>query len=615
MSPTKHDNARTLATRRTGSLYPMVMGMSAVIACLAVAGLEMSRVAGKANQELREQLEARRMAQAGLEFWQRQYNAGAITDPAATLQQDTSPRSGFSVTATYSSAGAAPNGAAQVTSVGRFGSAVQRLTARYEARPTLYENFRCSLYSDAASVWFTSSSVKANHWSIARQDTYTSLVSTIHLDAMTGNTFTGAPSNLMQRKIDSIPWFSNPPFSNLPSFVSNQSSYPGTYYLSPNANAITIFPRIGNSQLLSNPDFSSDLSGWYCNNQAATVTRITSESHNPPASGQISNRTAVTDSPVQDITNLMVTGGQYQAECYMKPDNASSQYRLQIAAYAQGGPTIYSISSTPISPSAGSWTRVNIPPFTFPSLPSPPSKIELSIVSDGLTGFKFDAFKLYRTDQSTAYTYIDSTVLSDTFNPFSLNNSSPASSGIYIVDCQNKPVQIRNSRIRSTLVFKNCPMVELVRGICWETVGRNYPAMIVDGSVVDKTRLDSSLTNNLRESDLSYNFNPSHTPFGGIADNDFSDIFPCTIGGAILATNTITLGNAAASQGTIRNLTGPILSKNQLLITNTTKDITFPSDMILNPPPGFYPAFTPMRLIPSSIDEAPAPPNQIQTVP
>ena len=52
----------------------MVMGMSAVIACLAVAGLEMSRVAGKANQELREQLEARRMAQAGLEYWQRQYN-------------------------------------------------------------------------------------------------------------------------------------------------------------------------------------------------------------------------------------------------------------------------------------------------------------------------------------------------------------------------------------------------------------------------------------------------------------------------------------------------------------------------------------------------------------
>lgn len=602
MSPTKHDNARTLATRRTGSLYPMVMGMSAVIACLAVAGLEMSRVAGKANQELREQLEARRMAQAGLEFWQRQYNAGAITEPAATLQQNTSPRSGFSVTATYSSAGAATNGAAQVTSVGRFGSAVQRLTARYEARPTLYENFRCSLYSDAAGITFTTSTVNANHWSIARQDT-NATASTLQLDAMTVNAFTGTLANFKQRRISPIPWF-----SNTPSFDSTQSTYPGNYYLSPNANAITIFPRIGNAQLLSNPDFSTDLSGWYSNNQAATMTRITSDSYNPPASGEISNRTALTDSPVQDITNMMVTGGFYQAECYIKPNSAGSQYRLRFSVYDQNNTLISFNQSNPLTPNAGQWSRLNFS-FQFPSLPSPPSKIELSIVSDGLTGYKFDAFRLNRTDQSTAYTYIDSTVLSDTFNPFSLNNSSPASSGIYIVDCQNKPVQIRNSRIRSTLVFKNCPSVELVRGICWETVGRNYPAMIVDGSVVDRTRLDSFLTNNLRESDLSYNFNPSHTPFGGIADNDFSDIFPCTIGGAILATNTITLGNTAANQGTIRNLTGPILSKNQLLITTTTKDITFPSDMILNPPPGFYPAFTPMRLIPSSIDEAPAPPN------
>jgi hypothetical protein len=579
----------------------MVMGMSAVIACLAVAGLEMSRVAGKANQELREQLEARRMAQAGLEFWQRQYNAGAITDPTETLQQSISARSGFSVSAAYSSAGADPKGAAQVTSVGRFGSAVQRLTARYEARPTLYENFRCSLYSDAANISFTSSTVNANHWSIARQDTM-ALLSTIQMDAMTGNAFTGTLANFKQRRIPSIPWF-----SNTPSLASSQSSYPGHYYLSTNANAITIFPWIGNEQLLSNADFNADLSAWYSNNQAATITRITSDSHTAPSSGQISNRMTVTDSPVQDITRLMVVGGTYTGECYIKPDNGGTNFRLRISVYRKNDTIVSTINSPPVKPNAGQWTRINLPPFTFPSPESPPSKIELSLVSDTTIGFKFDAFRLYRTDQSGAYTFIENTVLSDTYNPFSINNSAPASSGIYIVDCRNRPIRIRNSRIRSTLVFKNCPSVELFSGICWETVGRNYPAMIVDGTVVDRTRLDSLSTNNLRESDTWRNYNPSHTPFGGVDDDDFADVFPCSIGGAILSTDSITLGNATAGWGTIRSLTGPILSKNGLTITTTAKDINFPSDMILNPPPGFYPAFTPMRLIPSSIDEAPSP--------
>jgi hypothetical protein len=601
MSRIKHYQAWTLAKRRTGSLYPMVMGMSAVIACLAVAGLEMSRVAGKANQELREQLEARRMAQAGLEFWQRQYNAGAIADPTATLQQSISARSGFSVTATYSSAGADPKGAAQVTSVGSFGNAVQRLTARYEARPTLYENFRCSLYSDTANISFTSSTVNANHWSIARQDTMASL-STIQMDAMTGNAFTGTLANFRQRTINPIPWF-----SNTPSFASNQTSYPGTYYQSPAANAVTIFPWIGNEQLLANPDFTSDLSAWYSNNPSATITRITSDSYTAPSSGQISNRMTVTDSPVQDITRLMVVGGTYTGECYIKPDNAGTNFKLRISVYRKNDTIVSWIESSSVKPNAGQWTRINIPTFAFPSPASPPSKIELSLVSDTTVGFKFDAFRLYRTDQSGAYTYIENTVLSDTYNPFSINNIAPASSGIYIVDCRNKTIRIRNSRIRSTLVFKNCPSVELFSGICWETVGRNYPAMIVDGTVVDRTRLDSLFTNNLRESDTWCNYNPSHTPFGGVDDDDFADVFPCSIGGAILSTNSITLGNATAGWGTIRSLTGPILSKNGLTITTTTKDINFPSDMILNPPPGFYPAFTPMRLIPSSIDEAPSP--------
>jgi len=88
---------------------------------------------------------------------------------------------------------------------------------------------------------------------------------------------------------------------------------------------------------------------------------------------------------------------------------------------------------------------------------------------------------------------------------------------------------------------------------------------------------------------------------------DFSDSYPCIIQGAIFSTDTIALGNSNTSMGKIRTLTGPILAKNTLSVQNTTKDISFDSNMILNPPPGFFPSFTPMRLIPSSIDEVSAP--------
>ena len=207
--------------------------------------------------------------------------------------------------------------------------------------------------------------------------------------------------------------------------------------------------------------------------------------------------------------------------------------------------------------------------------------------------------------QNTSAVHIQNTLLSDAFNPFSLNNSIRSSTGIYIVDCRGREVLIENSRIRSTLVFRNCPRVVLSRGIVWEAISRNYPAIIAEAPIIDNTTLDTWGMNLLRESDVRFNFNPTHTPFAGVSDSDHLDTFPCRIDGAIFSTQTINLGNSnsSLSLGKIQTLTGPILARNTISVQNTIKDINFDSNMILNPPPGFYPAFTPMRLIPSSIDE------------
>jgi len=593
MKNTERSQRRVIAKRRRGSLYPMVMGMSAIIACLAVAGLEMSRVASKANQGLREQLEARRMAQAGLEFWQRQYNAGAISDPSATLQQTFTTQSGFSVSATYSSAGANPNGAAQVTSVGRFGNATQSLTARYDSRPTLYDGFRCALYSNTASIEHSNSTVSANHWSISKTFTSATGTSVINMDAMAGTTFTGVntTSNLKQRQINPIPW-------NMPtaSFLNTSPTYPGNYYLSAPAQGVTIQPPKGNEELLLNPSLNTNLSSWYCNNSNA---QLTLETGRTLKGGKISNRSAGTDSPIQDITRFVIKDRSYQLSVWIKPDVAG-KFRFRITVYS-GNPSTPSVTTSEwASLNAGNFSQ-----FTTSSLSctwsSLPTKVEIGIESDKSQTYIFDDFSMKDTTRAATVAYIQNTVLSDTFNPFSVNNVQPAISGIYIVDGRSSRIRIDNCRIRSTLVFTNCPTVELGGGIVWEVPGKNYPAIIVNGTIEDKT--DTQL---LTEASTGCNYNPSHTPRGSNSDSDLLDFYTCTIRGPIFATGTISLGNTDTNLGKIRLFTGPIFAGGALSIQNTTKDIQFPSDMILNPPPGFYPSSTPMRLIPSSIRETSA---------
>lgn len=579
--------------QRQGSLYPIVMGVTALIACLAVAGLELSRVAGKANQQLREQLEARRMAQAGLEYWQRQYNAQSLKDPSGPLDVKLDENTGFNVSASLSPLGANSQGAAQVTSVGRYRSAIQRLTARYEARPTLYEGFRTSLYSNDASINHSWSTVYANHWSIAKQNTSSSS-SNLFLDAMTGNSFTGTMSDFRQRRIASIPWD-----MSTASFDPNQEAYPGAAYLT-HPGAITIQPPRGADQLLANSNFANGTDPWY-SNSSALLSWDTTQGYNSSSSGRITNRLSVNDSPVQEISNFLVKNSYYGAQVFVRPSPAT-KFRLRITVHYSNPSEVLQIQSSEKNANAGQWTNVTWN-FHFQGFPRQPTKVELGLSTDITSSFNFDNFTLYNFSRNSDVAYIQNVVLSDTYNPFSHNNASPSTAGIYIVDCRGASARIENARIRSTLVFTNCSGVDLRGGLVWDIPNRNYPAIISTSPITDNTTLDSWGYNYLTEWDVAFNVNPTHTPYWGSADSDFSDSFPCFIDGAILSTSSVSLGNSDWSRGKIQWLTGPILSKDSVDVRNTTKDIWFDSNMILNPPPGFYPSFTPMRLIPSSIDE------------
>lgn len=577
--------------RRIGSLYPIVMGVSAIVTCLAVAGLEMSRVASKANEQLQQQFDARRLAHAGLEYWQRQYNAQKLTNPEEAILVQVDSNSGFYVTAKLSSAGSDSKGAAQLTSTGWFGNTTQCLTARFEARPTLYEGFRCALRSSEDSIIHDGSTVSANHWSIAHDDTRASS-SQIFMDAMTGDRFSGSASNYKQRRLDDIPWN-----MQAASLHPTDVTYPGRAYLD-HPGAVTIQPLHGDDQLITNSGFDANVFPWYCP-VPAIINRDTSQGQDSPNSARVTNRTFWNQGPRIDITNHAVIGSKFKIEAWVK---GPGRYTL-IVYYVYDNPfaeTQITDSSRLASPSG--WTKLTRT-IVLPNPIRPPARIELGIVNDNASDFNFDSVTMYNLSRDDDTVYIQNTVLSESFNPFSINNANPASSGIYIVDCRGRDVEIENCRIRSTLVFINCDEVELKGEIAWEVPNRNYPAIIADAPITDKTTLNGLGTNSLRENEIKWNLNPSHTPYNGDSDTDFLDEYPCGIQGAMVSTDEIALGNSSSSQGKIQDLTGPIVARAEINFKKTTKQIDFPSDMILNPPPGFYPSFTPMRMIPSSIDE------------
>ena len=85
---------------------------------------------------------------------------------------------------------------------------------------------------------------------------------------------------------------------------------------------------------------------------------------------------------------------------------------------------------------------------------------------------------------------------------------------------------------------------------------------------------------------------------GEIEDADADDNYPTVIAGAILSNRDILL------QG-VSTISGPVMSNQTITVKSTGLVINFPSDMILNPPPGFFADPPAMRLIPSSVQSVP----------
>ncbi len=134
---------------------------------------------------------------------------------------------------------------------------------------------------------------------------------------------------------------------------------------------------------------------------------------------------------------------------------------------------------------------------------------------------------------------IDRKLLSSQTNTIS-GTVSP--SGIYVIDCENNPISISNSRLACTLVLKNVGANSSVsQSVHWEAAKVNYPVLLVDGD------FDFAMTKQgLRESTVGINLNPAGTPFRGMEDSSMTTVYPSQIRGLVYVSGRINLNNAFA---------------------------------------------------------------------
>jgi hypothetical protein len=207
------------------------------------------------------------------------------------------------------------------------------------------------------------------------------------------------------------------------------------------------------------------------------------------------------------------------------------------------------------------------------------------------SSYHFDSVSIQDTQREAGTRYIEHVVLGSGSNPYGARTVS--SNGVYSINAPGEKIVIRNCRLNGTIVVQSADEVRLENAISWEPTGRNFPALIANATTKELTSVSS-----LQENTIGINANPVSAPYRGVSDSDASDSYPSIISGAMVSTNDISLEG-------VSELSGPIMCDSDMEVTSNDLKINFRSDMILNPPPGFFADPPPMRLNHSSLQTVP----------
>ncbi|MFN7448720.1 MAG: carbohydrate binding domain-containing protein [Pirellula sp.] len=572
---------------RSGTIYIMAMGASLIVACLAIAGLQTVRVQRRMNDQISQAANARKFAEAGIEFvqnriktdtkWRSFFVNGVSFTRAWT-------GGSFSVTLLDPVDGNIANRTTDpvvVTSTGRFGKSTQKLSARIDPQIQLYPACQSALYA-TDSIEFKGCTVTANQWAYCENTTKIRSNPTVNMNVLS-KSFSGIITNITnitQRSITGGTW----PMQT-PDLDPSSSSYVGNYY---HDNGVVIQASdipTGGAEMIKNGNFLMNTASWTGLN--CTLTADSKQKYNGVASCLVSGQSGVSY-PLQNITEHIIKGREYNVSFWVRTIE-NQDISAVILLTLSGNPDPVVKTGRAVKAEGNEWTQVTAEiDATWSGVLS---KAEFYINSEKNSNYHFDAVSIQDAERDAGTRYIEHVVLGSGSNPYGPGTVS--ANGIYSIYAPGEKIIIRNCRINGTIVVQSADEVRLENAISWEPTGRNFPALIANTSIEESTSVAS-----LQEDTIGINANPASAPYRGVSDNDTSDSYPSLISGAMVSTNDILLRG-------VSELSGPVVSDSEIEVRSTDLKINFRSDMILNPPPGFFADPPPMRLTLSSLQSAP----------
>jgi hypothetical protein len=118
--------------------------------------------------------------------------------------------------------------------------------------------------------------------------------------------------------------------------------------------------------------------------------------------------------------------------------------------------------------------------------------------------------------------------------------------GIYVIDCSNENIEIRDARIHGTLVLRNVGRLTMDGSVLLESAEAGLPALLVEGDVTVATDSDD-----LTEQNVATNLNSTGAPYGGSTDGDTSDVYPSLIRGLVYVSGSADVKAALTLRGVL----------------------------------------------------------------
>ncbi len=584
---TAERKSHTNATRRSGGVYIVVLGVSLIVSLLGLSALVVQRIQNK-------------LLVASTDIRQAQLNAeSAVGLALLTMKQDTAWRTSQtngnwftnrslgtgtgSVSVTDPVDGSLSNNADQpvvIQGIGYRGQAEQRVEATIDPKHPPLSCLRSAIAAGdtidlSSDTLRTDGLITANTMTAASSSVYGS----VQAVSATGSTYNGTNTTVTSDKRPTMPTWStvfdyyktNGTEISIGSLPTTTGSPPG--YLGRN---------VGIESSVS----SSDWTGTPTGIPTADINQSNNYNHTSGGNNslRVRNRLSWYSGPAQSIDGYVKSGQQYYVEAWVYMPSGIAR-TFQISIYTKGSGTAQLDSSTSTLAIVGLWTKI----FGNVTAPAWSGNLEYAFLKIG-GGDTSNTADFYADDlvirETTTGSFIYRQALGPGYNPF---GASTNANGLYWIDCANNKLVIERSRIRGTLLVIN-PGANSCVGpgpIRWSPALAGYPALMVKADTADNADFSIQATNRiLSEKENGVNYNPSgvpHEDFG--TDADTSDIYQSQIRGLVVVQDDLTYQNRSLIRGSV-------LFGDDLTGASGTLEVEYQPDALLNPPPGFFAPYT-----------------------